>query len=379
MANDLPHQASLTVAALNPFTRQFDALAPDVRAVLIERTLALFARAQISTLDLIDPEARIPLGVASEFLVLAESAGEPGLGLRAAEGAQLGDLGIFEFVARTCNTLGEAIETGCHYRSLMYDGADLQLVHEPDCAKIRYRLHHPIASRRSFVEFALAACVVASRRALGFEGSPREVRFTHEEPAHAALYAQIFRSPVRFSAAHDEIVFGRRALDFPLASADPAAHAIFRRYADRLLDQLPTSLPMTRAVQRLLRERMDARHPRFDDVHTALHVSERTLRCKLEQEGVQLRELVESTRREQACRYLASSSLSVSEVAYRVGFAHPPAFHRAFRRWLGKSPLDYRREHAASPAYRYFAQSAKPADSDEAEATAAEHESEAAD
>jgi len=350
----LPHQASLTVAALNPFTRQLDALAPDVRSVLIERTQALFERAQISTLDLIDPEARIPLSVASEVLALAESAGEPGLGLRAAEGVQVGDLGIFEFVSRTCNTLGEAMETASHYRSLMYDGADLHLIHEPDCAKIRYRLHDPIASRTTFVEFALAACVVASRRALGFDGSPREVRFTHEEPAYAALYAQIFRAPVFFSAEHDEIIFGRRALDFPLVSADPAAHVIFRRYAERLLEQLPTSLPMTRAVQRLLRERMDARHPAFDDVHTALHVSERTLRRKLEHEGVQLRELIETTRREQACRYLASSSLSVSEVAHRVGFAHPPAFHRAFRRWLGKSPLDYRREHAASPVYRYF-------------------------
>jgi hypothetical protein len=158
-------------------------------------------------------------------LALAQSASEPGLGLRAAEGVQVGDLGIFEFVSRTCSTLGEAIETACHYRSLMYDGADLQLVHEPDCAKIRYRLHDPIASRTSFVEFALAACVVASRRALGFDGSPREVRFTHEEPAYATLYAQIFRAPVTFSAEHDEIVFGRRALDFPLASAVPCAAA----------------------------------------------------------------------------------------------------------------------------------------------------------
>ena len=93
-------------------------------------------------------------------------------------------------------------------------------------------------------------------------------------------------------------------------------------------------------------------------------MSERTLRRRLTQEGVQLRELIEQTRREQACRYLASSSLSVSEIAYRLGFSHPPAFHRAFRRWLGVSPLQYRREHAASPVYRYFA---PPAEATEGE------------
>ena len=87
-------------------------------------------------------------------------------------------------------------------------------------------------------------------------------------------------------------------------------------------------------------------------------MSERTLRRRLTREGVQLRELVEQTRREQACRYLTTSNLSVSEIAYRLGFAHPPAFHRAFRRWLGVSPLQYRREHAASRVYRYFASGA---------------------
>jgi AraC-like DNA-binding protein len=359
--SQLLSQASLTVAALNPFTRQLDVLPLHVRASLVERTQALLARANMSALDLIDPEARIPLHVASELLVLAESATGPGLGLRAAEGAVLGDLGIFEFVARTCRTLGEAIETACRYRRLMYDGAELKLILASDHATIRYRLQDRIASRITFVEFALTACVLASRRALGFDGSPREVRFTHREPAYAGEYARIFQAPVRFRAAHDEIVFGRRALDFPLATADAAAHAIFKRYADRLLDMLPTSLPVTRSVQRLVRERIAAQQPAHTDLAHALHMSERTLRRKLTQEGVQLRDLVEQTRREQACSYLASSSLRVSEIAYRLGFAHPPAFHRAFRRWLGVSPLQYRREHAASPVYRYFATPVDPA------------------
>lgn len=346
--------SSLTVAALNPFTRQLADLPARVRASLVERTQQLFTRAGLSTLDLIDPEARIPLHVASELIVLAEAATGPGLGLRAAEGAAVGDLGIFEYVARTCSTLGEAIETACRYRRLMYDGAQLRLVLEPDCAKLRYKLQDRIASPITFVEFALTACVVASRHALGFQGSPREVRFTHSQPSYAGEYARIFRAPVTFGASHNEVVFGRRALDFPLASADPITHAIFRRYADRLLELLPTALPVTRSVQQVLRQRMDARRPAWDDLPGALHMSERTLRRKLTQEGSQLRALVEETRREQACRYLASSSLSVSEIAYRLGFAHPPAFHRAFRRWLDVSPLQYRREHTTSAVYRYF-------------------------
>jgi hypothetical protein len=196
----VPNQASLTVAALNPFARQWNGLSRDLRASLIERTTALLAHANLSTLDLIDPEARIPLRTASELLALAEAVTGPGLGLRAAEGLMVGDLGVFEYVARTCATLGGAIETACRYRSLMYDGAELTLVLESDCAKLRYRLSDQVANPITFVEFALTACVVASRHALGFEGAPREVRFSHAEPAYAAEYARIFRAPVHFRA-----------------------------------------------------------------------------------------------------------------------------------------------------------------------------------
>jgi AraC-like DNA-binding protein len=107
-------------------------------------------------------------------------------------------------------------------------------------------------------------------------------------------------------------------------------------------------------VQRVLRERMDSHHFSDLDLPGEMHMSERTLRRKLTEEGVQLRTLIEQTRCEQACRYLASSKLSVSEIADRLGFAHPPAFHRAFKRWLKASPLQYRRDHARSAVYQYF-------------------------
>jgi acyl-CoA synthetase (AMP-forming)/AMP-acid ligase II len=90
-------------------------------------------------------------------------------------------------------------------------------------------------------------------------------------------------------------------------------------------------------------------------VPTALKLMMRAVPRPRERYDVQLRTLIEETRIEQACRYLTSSSLSVSEIAYRLGFAHPPAFHRAFRRSLGDSPLHYRRTHAQSSVYRYFA------------------------
>jgi AraC-like DNA-binding protein len=289
------------------------------------------------------------------MLQVAEAATAPGLGLRAAERAEVGDLGIFEYVSRSCATLGECIEAVCRYRRLMYDGATLELIVEGDRAKLRYGLQDRIATPVTFVEFALAACVVASRRALGFDGAPKVVRFVHDEPSYVGDYTRIFRAPLEFGAAENEVEFGKRALSFPLVTSDRAMLAILRRYADRLLEQLPTALPTARAVQALLRKRMDAGDASFDDVAAALHMSERTLRRRLTDEGVQLRTLIEETRIDQACRYLVSSNLSVSEIAYRVGFSHPPAFHRAFRRAQGESPLHYRRTRAQSSVYRYFA------------------------
>ena len=82
----------------------------------------------------------------------------------------------------------------------------------------------------------------------------------------------------------------------------------------------------------------------------ALHLSERTLQRRLDEAGTRFTELVDEVRKDMALRYVRDPRLALGEVAYLLGFAEPSPFHRAFRRWTGRTPLAVRREAVASRA-----------------------------
>jgi len=77
-----------------------------------------------------------------------------------------------------------------------------------------------------------------------------------------------------------------------------------------------------------------------------LATSARSLQRKLAAAGTSFQELLDTTRRDAAARYLEDRTLSVGEVAYLLGYSEPAAFHRAFKRWNGITPLEFRRQHA---------------------------------
>jgi AraC-like DNA-binding protein len=72
-----------------------------------------------------------------------------------------------------------------------------------------------------------------------------------------------------------------------------------------------------------------------------------TLARRLEEEGTSFKNVVEVVRRDLACRYARNPAIPLAEVAYRVGFSDAPTFTRAFKRWTGKTPGAYRKDHSA--------------------------------
>ena len=82
--------------------------------------------------------------------------------------------------------------------------------------------------------------------------------------------------------------------------------------------------------------------PAADQMALRLHVAEATMRRHLKQEGYTYQSIKDDLRRDIAIAELQDSRRSIAEIATRVGFAEPSAFHRAFRKWTGMRPTDYR-------------------------------------
>jgi AraC-like DNA-binding protein len=98
----------------------------------------------------------------------------------------------------------------------------------------------------------------------------------------------------------------------------------------------------------LVLERLAAGEPPEADPAKALHMSRRTLQRKLAEVDLNYQQLVDETRRDLALRYIDDPSRSITEITFLLGFSGQSAFTRAFRRWTGKAPTDYRRDRAVA-------------------------------
>ncbi|HYY42110.1 MAG TPA: helix-turn-helix domain-containing protein, partial [Pyrinomonadaceae bacterium] len=170
----------------------------------------------------------------------------------------------------------------------------------------------------------------------------RSVSFQHPQPADTTEHRRIFRAPVHFDQPRNELVLDRALLALPLARADAGLCALLDRHAQELLARLPQRDDTTAQVRRLLSDALSGGDPNIAAVARQLGLSARTLQRKLRAEGTSYQDLLDLMRRDLARRYLQERDMAVCEVAYLLGFSGPSAFHRAFRRWTGVTPKEFR-------------------------------------
>jgi AraC-like DNA-binding protein len=179
----------------------------------------------------------------------------------------------------------------------------------------------------------------------GTDWTPREVCFQHDAPPDIQEHERIFRAPVKFNMPVSKLVFDQALLQLPLIEADPVLSAVLDRHAEELLAKLPRRGGLTDEVRALLRQAINGGDPSLEAVSQQLNLSPRTLQRKLKDEHTSHQDLLDEMRRDLSVRYLREPEMAICEVAYLLGFSEPSAFHRAFRRWTGTTPREYRRTY----------------------------------
>lgn len=295
-----------------------------------------------------DPDARIPLERhAALWEALSRLPGDVGLQL----GPRLSfrALGVVGHAMAASSTVGEALLLLGRYRRLVLEPAlpRLELREGPDGEALAC-LVQPLPPRflalRHPAETQAAASLTVLRHLAGAGLTPRAVSFPHSAPPSTRAHAALFRCPLHWGAAETELVVEAEVLARPVARADPALRAYLTRHADAMLAGVEAQGPpawSARVRQRLL-ERLPHGEPTVGALARDLAVSVRTLHRRLEEEGTGYSALLEALRRERAEALLADPHLSVSEAAFLLGYSEPAAFTRAFRRWTGSAPREWR-------------------------------------
>jgi AraC-like DNA-binding protein len=161
-------------------------------------------------------------------------------------------------------------------------------------------------------------------------------------PSGRGAHEAAFGVPAAFGRAVNSCRFDSHALRERIGQADPAIRQALLPYAETRVAR--RRAPWSATVRELAAGSL----PGLAEVARALAVSPRTLQARLEEEGTTFAAVVDGVRKERALALLGEHDLPISVIAVRTGFATPSAFTRAFRRWTGLAPSDFRR-HAARP------------------------------
>jgi AraC-like DNA-binding protein len=305
----------------------------------------LLARAALDSRRLDEAEARLEL---DEFQRLLASAialtGDEAIGLHMAERISDMTLGPLAHLIAHAPTLREAIAIDSQFAGLAMDGLRLAAGDEGDSFVIRCAFPRatPVWDR-TLAEFTMAGLVRLARRFAGAHASPERASFEHERPNHRHEYTSLFGNNVRFRQSETAIAFDRELVDRRPPRQDPTLYSLLRAEAERQLDRLANGASYTDRLHQYLLAVPPSRIPSVATAARDLGMSERSLQRRLVAEGTSYREVVRLALETSSGRLLRDPAQSIKEIAVALGFADTAAFVRAFKRWTGTTPKEYRR------------------------------------
>jgi len=299
------------------------------------------------------PELHVP---AARHLALCDAAArlsqDPAIFAWAGSRFRIEALEVYGFLALTSSTLAEAYARGARLRALYNRGASWELVTRGGLAILRWQPWVvPRASARgarAADELAVAEMVGALRQLLEAAWPPAAVRFAHASHGGEPDFARHLGVAPEWEAEHHEVELPAEIVQAAPARADDRLARYFEAQAAEVLSRTEEEPALVAAVRAQLVRAMTGQLPEAGDLAGSLGMSSRALRRRLADEGTGFRELVDEVRGELAQRYLLRRSLTVSEVAYLLGFHDVSAFTKAFRRWSGTTPGNYRATRLAA-------------------------------
>jgi AraC-like DNA-binding protein len=303
---------------------------------------------------LADPDGRVPV---ERYVTLWEAiCREPrslDFGLWLGHGMRVTALGVVGYVMQHATDVRAALYCLERFNGLLGDGVGPK-VQEAEGRLILSRTEPPRVARLEALCIAAPLGTVTLIRDLTGIGASEpvavEARFQHPSLPPAALreLESALACPIEFNAADTRLVIGDRVLERPLLAQNPDLFTYLERHAQALQQKLERSPSVTNRVRELLVERLRDGEPDQPSIARALGLSERTLQRRLQDENATFAALVDEVRADLARVYLGDRKLAIFEIAFLLGYSEPSAFNRAFRRWTGRSPSDFRSELSVS-------------------------------
>ena len=291
-----------------------------------------------------NPDLFVPRSLETRLVARAVRHVGPEVGLVAAQRIPKGAFGLLEYIVRTSPTLSVGLDHLARFGGLLGSPPGIVRTAGAGTTVELSRRGGPSGTIGACIaEFALGALAWQGRAATVKAWHPEVVTFEHRPLGTKARYQSLFRCPVEFAAESTGLTLASRDLALGMRDADRRLHRVLRESAAALPGPQNGGSRFSERVELAVADAIRAAG-RFElsDIASRLDLSARTLQYRLRRDGVSYRAVVDAAREKIARRLLATTRQGVPEIAHLLGYSEPAPFHRAFRRWTGLTPTEFR-------------------------------------
>src|SRR5918995_4193353 len=274
----------------------------------------------------------------------ARLSSDPCFGLHFGERYNPKNIGPLIYVVLNSPTVAAGIENTARYIKIHNEAARAAIVVEKDRAYLRFSPDELlINTSRQHSEYAMTVALNTLRLMVGSEWAPREVHFTHQLEAATSEHFRVFCAPIMFGCPSNAFVIDSDFLKREVPAADPRLYRILKRYLGGVLKEMPREDDLVAAVRRVIVEAIRDGEPKLLQAAKKIGMSARRLQRQLKEYGMDFKKLVDDTRRRLALQHIKEEKDNLTQIAFMLGYSDASAFNRAFKRWTGTAPLEYRR------------------------------------
>lgn len=300
--------------------------------------------------ELYDENLRVDASIYNQVIEEAvRLTGDPYFGLHMGEYLTLSAAGIVAQISQTSRTIKEALNYMVQFANLGCQSLPFSLEQNEKTWELSampnelWLQQSPISVQQTIdgmMVFTLKEFHSLTRQ----KHQPLAIHFCRKRPKNSIPYERVFKCPIHFNQKKNALILDEKHVAEPIITSDFKLLRILVQHANEKLARIQEEQGFFGIVKQSILNLVKPQFPTIDQVASNLNISVRTLQRKLKAEGYTYKSMLNELRMQFALDYVKNKNLSIQEIAYLLDYSEPSAFNRSFKRWTGKSPLEYRGE-----------------------------------
>jgi AraC-like DNA-binding protein len=270
----------------------------------------------------------------------AELSGDPCIGLHLGEKMPVYKGQILEYLLLSSTTFGDGLKRVLSYQRLISDAMHGEVTESPTPYLTNYFSEHQYLTPH-LAEAMVVSLIRFLQSVSDDKFKPTRICFTHAAKTNLEEYQRVFQCPVEFNTQQFKLYFDPKILDYRSPYAEPELLSMHVQSADQHMEQLEKR-DLILEVRSQVGALLESGDITLERISHELSIRPRQLRHQLTLAGTSLQRIITQHRKSLSRRLLSQTDESIAEIVYLTGFSEPSTFYRAFKRWEGMTPIEYR-------------------------------------